>query len=99
MRFNPKARIDQSQIETRSGGGLGGGGMRMRMPGGGGGKIGLGTIVVIVLFVILSQGTGMDVLGGGSPGGGSDTPAANSCRTGEDANQSEACAVDLFTNS
>ena len=38
MRFNPKARIDQSQIETRSGGGRGGGGMRLPMPGGGGGR-------------------------------------------------------------
>ena len=39
MRFNPKARIDQSQIETRSGGrGGGGGGMRLPVPSGGGGK-------------------------------------------------------------
>ena len=63
MRFNPKARIDQSQIETRSGGGLGGGGMRLPMPGGGGGKIGLGTIVLIILFVVLTQCTGIDLLG------------------------------------
>jgi uncharacterized protein len=99
MRFNPKARIDQSQIETRSGGGRGGGGMRMPMPGGGGGKVGLGTIVVIVLFVVLSQCTGLDVLGGSDGGGSSDTPSANNCQTGADANKSEECAVDLFTNS
>src|SRR3954454_22870502 len=97
MRFNPKARIDQSQIETRSGGGLGGGGMRLPMPGGGGGKIGLGTIVVIVLFVVLTQCTGTDLLGGG--GSSNDSPSANGCRTGTDANRSEDCAVDLFTNS
>ena len=96
MRFNPKARIDQSQIETRSGGG-GGGGMRLPMPGGGGGKIGLGTIVVIVLLVVLSQCTGMDLLGGSS--GSQDSPSANTCQTGEDANKSQDCAVDLFTNS
>jgi uncharacterized protein len=97
MRFNPKARIDQSQIETRSGGGLGGGGMRLPMPGGGGGRIGLGTIVIIVLFVVITQCTGNDLLGGG--GSASDSPGTNNCQTGEDANQSEACAVDLFTNS
>jgi predicted metalloprotease len=96
LRFNPKARIDQSQIETRSGGGLGGGGMRMPIPGGGGGRIGLGTIVVIVLFVVLTQCTNLDLLGGG---GSSDSPSANSCQTGADANNSQDCAVDLFTNS
>jgi predicted metalloprotease len=97
MRFNPKARIDRSQIETRSGGGLGGGGMRLPMPGGGGARIGLGTIVVVILFVVLSQCTGMDLLGGGSSGG--DSPSANTCNSGADANKSEECAVDLFTNS
>ena len=98
MRFNPKARIDQGQIETRSGGSRGGGAMRLPMPGGGGGKIGLGTIVIIILFVVLSQCTGMDLLGSGSSGG-NDEPSANTCRTGEDANNSQECAVDLFTNS
>src|SRR6478735_1399962 len=98
MRFNPKARIDQSQIETRSGGGLGGGGgMRMPIPSGGGGKIGLGTIVVVVLFVVLTQCTGMDLLGTGGSAG--DSPGTNTCQSGADANQSEDCAVDLFTNS
>ncbi|MDX6234978.1 MAG: uncharacterized protein QOH68_4117 [Nocardioidaceae bacterium] len=98
MRFNPKARIDQSQIETRSGGGLRGGGMRLPMPGGGGGRIGLGTIVVTVLFVVLTQCMNVDLLGSG--GSASDSPGtANSCRTGADANKSEDCAVDLFTNS
>ncbi len=96
MRFNPKARIDQSQIETRSGGSTGGG-MRLPMPGGGGGKIGLGTVVVVVLFVVLTQCTGVDVLGSGS--GSNDSPSANGCQSGADANSSEECAVDLFTTS
>jgi uncharacterized protein len=96
MRFNPKARIDQSQIETRSGGGLGGGGMRLPIPSGGGGKVGLGTIVIIVLFVVLTQCTGL--LNDGS-GGSGDSAAENTCQTGADANKSEDCAVDLFTNS
>ena len=99
MRFNPKARIDQSQIETRSGGGLGGGGMRLPMPSGGGGKVGLGTVVVIILFVVLTQCTGLMSDGSGGGGGGGDTSAPNTCETGADANKSEACAVDLFTNS
>src|SRR5436190_19183353 len=98
MRFNPKARIDRSQIETRSGGGLGGGRIRLPMPGGGGGRIGLGTIVIVVLFIVLTQSMGVDLLGG-SGGSASDSPAANSCETGQDANKSQDGAVDLFTNS
>ena len=75
MRFNPRARIDQSQIETRSGGRAGGGGMRIPMPGGGGG-------------------------GTATPGGNAgDTKTTNECKTGEDANKSDACAIDLFTTS
>ena len=97
MRFNPKARIDRSQIETRSGGGLGGGGMRLPMPGGGGGRIGIGTIVVIILFVVLTQCTNLNLPGGGSSAG--DSPSENTCNSGADANKSQECAVDLFTNS
>ena len=102
MRFNPKARIDQSQIQTRRGGG-GGGGMRLPMPGGGGGRggqMGIGTILVIVLVVVLSQCMGVDIMGGGgSTSGSGDQTTANECQTGEDANQSDACAIDLFTTS
>ncbi len=94
MRFNPRARIDQSQIETRGGGG-GGGGTRFPIPlGGGGGKIGLGTIVIVILYVIITQ-----FMGGGGGGGGGDATTTNECKTGADANKSESCAVDLFTNS
>jgi predicted metalloprotease len=94
MRFNPKARIDQSQIETRSGGG-GGGGMRLPIPlgGGGGGKIGVGTIVIIILYVVITQCTNVGA------GGGGDTPAQNTCQSGADAEKSTDCATDLFTNS
>jgi predicted metalloprotease len=92
VRFNPRARIDQSQIETRSGGG-GGGGMRLPIPTGGG-RIGLGTVVLIIIVVVVQQ-----LASNGSGGGSGDQPAANSCHSGADANKSEACAVDLFTNS
>jgi predicted metalloprotease len=97
VRFNPKARIDQSQIEVRSGGRSGGSGMRLPIPsGGGGGRIGLGTIVVVILFVVLSQCTNLT---SDSGGGGGDTAGQNTCQSGADANKSEACAIDLFTNS
>jgi predicted metalloprotease len=98
MRFNPKARIDQSQIETRTGGGRSGGGMRLPIPGGGGGRggqMGIGTILVIVLVVVLSQCMGVDILGGG--GSTSSTTATNECKTGADAENKVDCAVDLFT--
>ena len=103
MRFNPKARIDPSQVENRGGGGLGGGlgggGMRLPIPSGGGGKMGLGTIVVIVLFVILTQCTGLNVPGTGGAGTNATGTTSDSCKTGEDANNSQDCAIDLITNS
>ncbi len=89
MRFNPKARIDQSQIETRGGGGGGGG---LPIPGGRGGSIGIGTVILVILYVVITQFTG-------SGAGGGDSTTTNECRTGADANASEACATDLFTNS
>ena len=100
MRFNPRARIDQSQIQTRSGGSRGGG-MRLPIPGGGGGgRMSLGTILVVVLFVVLTQCMGVDLLGGGgTPSGSGDQTTANECETGADANKSDACAIDLFTTS
>jgi predicted metalloprotease len=93
MRFNPKARIDQSQIETRGGGG-GGGGMRLPIPGGGGGRIGMGTVVILVLYFVITQFTNS-----GGAGDGGNGATSNSCATGADANRSEDCAIDLFTNS
>jgi predicted metalloprotease len=94
VRFNPRARIDQSQIETRSGGGGGGGFSGLPIPSGGGGRVGLGTIVLIIIVVVVQQ-----LASNGGGGGGGDQQATNSCHSGADANKSEACAVDLFTNS
>ena len=104
MRFNPRARVDQSQVENRGssgglGGGLGGGGMRLPIPTGGGGRIGVGTILIIILFVILTQCTGMNVPGTGGGDDTTGTTGTSECRTGADANASEDCAITLITNS
>jgi uncharacterized protein len=105
MRFNPRARVDNTQVQERGsggglGGGLGGGGMRLPMPSGGGGRIGLGTVVVLVLYVVLQMCAGNSVVPGT---GGSDatgtTTSTSECKTGADANKSEACAINLITNS
>ena len=62
--------------------------------------MGIGTILVIVLVVVLAQCMGVDIMGGGAaPSGSGDPSTANECKTGEDANQSDACAIDLFTTS
>ena len=105
MRVNPRARIDQSQVENRGGGGfgggLGGGGMRLPIPTGGGGRIGMGTIVIILIFVLVSTCTGNGIIpgDGGADSTTTGTTSDRSCRTGEDANASQDCAIDLITNS
>jgi predicted metalloprotease len=107
MRFNPKARIDESQVENRGsgggglGGGLGSGGMRLPIPSGGGGKIGLGTVVVFVLYIVLQTCAGNAVVPGtgGSSNNATGTTGSSNCKTGADANKSYDCAIDLITNS
>jgi predicted metalloprotease len=104
MRFNPKARIDESQIDDQEGqGGLGGGGGRIPLPipSGGGGRIGLGSIIVIVLYVVVQMCAGNSVVPGtgGSGGSGTGGGTSSTCTTGADANKDPDCAIDLFTNS
>lgn len=107
MRFNPRARIDTSQVEDRSGrsgggfgGGFGGGGMRLPIPSGGGGQLGLGGLVVLVLYLVLAMCTSsVGVPGVGDDGSGGAPADTTPCRTGEDANKFDKCAVQLFTNS
>jgi predicted metalloprotease len=91
MRYNPRARLDNSQVENRrgrGGGGLGGGGLPM---GGGGLKVGGGVGGLIVLIVILVVQT---QLGGGSGSSTSaDGPSLTQCTAGTNANKEQDCAL------
>ena len=104
MRFNPKARADESQIENREGsggGGLGGpsgrSGLGLPIPIGGGGRIGMGTVIIIVIYLLVQFCAGNNPV----PGvGSSDSPTRSTTQcTGADANSSLDCAIDLLTTS
>jgi uncharacterized protein len=89
MKFNPKARLDRSQIRDRrgarrSGGmpGLGGGGLPIPM----GGGIG-GIIVLVLLFVIATQCGVLD-LGGGNSSSDAGT-SLEECVDGTDTDKQE----------
>ena len=104
MRFNPKARLDRSQVQNRRGtsggrgGGIGGGGGMGGLPVGGG----IGGVLLIILVVVVSQ-----MLGGGPPTGPqSDSGAVSTggeelshCRSGADANDDPDCARVALVNS
>jgi predicted metalloprotease len=112
MRFNPKARLDTSRTRDvgGGGGGLGGGGTRLPIPGGRVGG-GIGGVILIVLVLLLGPKIGIDpgsVIGGGSASAldGSrftdsqgDTGRYADCKTGEDANNNEDCALVAVENS
>ncbi len=99
MKFNPRAKIDRSQVRDRRGqrsrgvpmpGGRGGGGLPLPASGG----IGV-TILVIIVLVVASQCGGLNL------GGSSDSGSAQEleeCRTGADATKDEACRINLFAN-
>jgi predicted metalloprotease len=72
--------------------------MRLPIPTGGGGRIGLGTVVVVVLFLVLQTCQGNSLIPGTGDGSGSNA-VADDCKTGEDANRDQSCAIDLITNS
>ena len=107
MRFNPKAKLDRSQIQNRRGGG---GGFPVRGGGRGGMKVGggIGGIIVLIIIVLLQSG----ILGGGgtgtSPGAGPQSDSGpvstgsqqlDHCQTGEDANNDRDCARIGIVNS
>jgi len=110
MRFNPRARLDTSQVEVRRGGrGGGGGGLGFPMPSGGGGmKVGggIGGILVLILILVVSQcmggGSGLPDLGSAVPRSDSEAVSSSElteCRTGEDANENPDCARLAVVNS
>ncbi len=112
VRFNPKARLDTSRTRQGGGGGGGfgggGGGMRIPIPTGRGGVGGIGGILLIVLLYVLVQCVGGGGGGGGGLGGAfsptrmgdtGDNSRYESCRTGEDANNSQDCARVAVENS
>jgi predicted metalloprotease len=110
MRFNPRARLDRSQVQNRRGSGGGGGGFGFPVGGGGRGmKVGggIGSIIVLIIVILLGGNLG-DITGGGSPGTGpqSDGDAVSTggdelshCRTGADANRDPDCARLAVVNS
>jgi predicted metalloprotease len=97
MRYNPKARLDRSQMEVRTGGGRGGGGGFPGLGGGGGGMRvggGIGGLVILIIIVLLQT-----QLGGGSgspsagPQDGGSTVSLDKCKSGADANQDRDCSL------
>jgi uncharacterized protein len=111
MRFNPRARLDRSQVQVRRGGGGGGGGgfgsrggdLPIPMGRAGGG---VGGLLVLLLVVFLSGGLDGLFGSGGSPAGAprSASGAVSSselteCQTGEDANENPDCARLAVVNS
>jgi predicted metalloprotease len=105
VKFNPRAKIDRSQIQDRRGqGGRRGGGLS-GLPGlgrGGGGGLpiptggGIGGVVVVVVVVVLGVVFGGDVLGRDS--GSSDQSATLSdCNDGTDADRQD-CRIAIDVN-
>jgi uncharacterized protein len=98
MRYNPRARLDRSQVEARRGGSGG-----MRMPGGSSGGLkvggGIGGIIVLVIVLLLQSQMGGGGSGAGGLAGGETSSALDNCRTGADANQDRSCAMLADVNS
>src|SRR4051794_33352383 len=99
MTFNPNAQLDPSQVTDvrgRSMGGVGrGGGLAM-----GGGGLGL---VIAIIYVLLGGNPG-DLIGSSGGGSAPDVSGPNSsalaeCKTGQQANEREDCAIVGYVNS
>ncbi len=106
MRFNPKARLDTSQVDVRQGGGRAGSGFPVPSGGGGlrvGGGLGGLVVLLLILFVSMCSGGGGGFQFPAAPDQGSvDTSEVTglpNCRTGADAAQSRQCAMVASVNS
>jgi predicted metalloprotease len=98
MSFDPNARLDPSQVEDVGRSGVGGRGVAF-----GGGGLGLAGIIVYLIISALGGGTSGNLgdLVNQSVGAGA-TPTGTTlseCRTGADANRSEACRAIGYVNS
>ena len=90
MRFNRRARLDSSEVQTRRGGAA--------AIGGGAGVIG----VLVVLALQLFGGSDLSSALGGLDGtavGGSQGEAIEGCETGADAEESQECRIVAVVNS
>ena len=112
MRYNPKARLDRSQVENRRGSGGGGGGGGFPIGGGGGGGLRVGggiggLVLLVIIFLVQSQLGGGSGAGPGDQGAGQGTGQGTGqgstslaqCRSGTDANQDPDCALVADVNS
>ena len=104
MRYNPRARLDRSQVRVRQGGGRSGGGIGLPTGGGGSGlKVGggIGGLVILLLVFLLQSQFGGDggPAAGPAPSGGETESSLEGCRTGADANQDRSCALVADVNS
>lgn len=91
MRFNPRARLDTSGVQERSGSGGAGAGLRVG---------GIGGVVVLLLAVFLGLDPAGLIDGSAPPESAEDSPAlAERCRTGADAETDEDCQLVAVTQS
>ena len=106
MRYNPKAKLDRSQVQDRRGQRASGGrGGLSGMPGlGGGGMSGLpmgggigGIIIFIIIALVTTQCTGL-LSGGSGSDTSTDTSSLESCQTGADTDEQQ-CRILADVNS
>jgi predicted metalloprotease len=106
MRYNPRARLDTSQVGNRRGGGGGGfGGGGFPVGGGGGGLRvggGIGGVIIVVVFLILQSqlgGSGDPGTGAGVGAQGTGSTSFSQCVDGSNASQDPDCALVADVNS